>query len=328
MATTSSLHRGVWACIVALAVGSVGGGTRPHSFEIGQTSSDVGVRRLTYHGWSNSIRLSNGSVEMVIVPAIGRIMRFAPVGGANVLWVNPGLLGRSGPPSVTGEWLNFGGDKLWPAPQDRWGWPPDPELDGSPWQASVRSDGAVVMESARSSRSGIRFRRTISVHPTRPEARVLNELRNEGNRPVAWSVWQITQVDDPEWASMARSTDSSYESGCRLFPESPPPDGSVTVTSSDIRAHRHKTQAYKIGADPRRTILRSQHAGWTFTAVGPDRAKGDYPDGGCNVEIYSNPDPLPYMELEALGPVLTVAPKRSVSLRTVWSLRRSQRNVR
>jgi hypothetical protein len=30
---------------------------------------------------------------------------------------------------------------------------------------------------------------------------------------------------------------------------------------------------------------------------------GTYPDGGCHTEIYTNPDPLPYVELETLGPL-------------------------
>ena len=32
------------------------------------------VTRLTWHGWPGSVRLSNGIVEAVVVPAIGRIM--------------------------------------------------------------------------------------------------------------------------------------------------------------------------------------------------------------------------------------------------------------
>jgi hypothetical protein len=30
---------------------------------------------------------------------------------------------------------------------------------------------------------------------------------------------------------------------------------------------------------------------------------GEYPDDGCSAEIYTNPDPLPYVELEMLGPL-------------------------
>jgi hypothetical protein len=33
---------------------------------------------------------------------------------------------------------------------------------------------------------------------------------------------------------------------------------------------------------------------------------GDYPDGGCLTEIYTNPDPLNYVELETLGPLVSL----------------------
>jgi hypothetical protein len=33
---------------------------------------------------------------------------------------------------------------------------------------------------------------------------------------------------------------------------------------------------------------------------------GEYPDGGCVTEIYTNPDPFDYVELEALGPLATM----------------------
>ncbi|PYX54211.1 MAG: hypothetical protein DMG73_19425, partial [Acidobacteria bacterium] len=36
----------------------------------------VSVTNVTYHGWPNSLILSNGKVEVVVVPAIGRVMQF------------------------------------------------------------------------------------------------------------------------------------------------------------------------------------------------------------------------------------------------------------
>ena len=49
------------------------------------------------------------------------------VGGPNVLWENLKLSGKTVDLKSPGkDWTNFGGDKLWPAPQERSGWPPDP----------------------------------------------------------------------------------------------------------------------------------------------------------------------------------------------------------
>lgn len=281
------------------------------------------VERITYRGWPGSVRLSNRSVEMVIVPAIGRIMRFAPTGGPNPLWENPALTGKLAAPDRT-EWTNFGGDKLWPAPQARWGWPPDAHLDGSAWRLRIRSDRSVVMDSPVSPTLRLRFRRTIAMHATAPEATIRNELINDGDKPVEWSVWEIAQVDDPEWVGMPRDATSGFPEGHRVFPGSPLPPGALEVTTKHVEARRNATQAYKIGGDPDDTRLSCRKDGWTFTISGARRGAGPYPDEGCSVEVYSNPDPLPYMEMEILGPIVRIEPGRHASLVTRWRLSRGR----
>src|ERR1043165_8928211 len=83
-----------------------------------------------YHGWKNCAVLSNGKFEVIYVPQIGRIMRYGRIGGPNMLWENPKYFGKTVDLKNPGkDWTNFGGDKLWSAPQDRWGWPPDPRID-------------------------------------------------------------------------------------------------------------------------------------------------------------------------------------------------------
>src|ERR1041384_218159 len=83
-----------------------------------------------YHGWTNSILVSNGRVEAVIVPAIGRVMQFRFAGEEDgPFWENSAMTGKAPDPAAT-EWGNFGGDKTWPAPQSDWpkttprAWPP------------------------------------------------------------------------------------------------------------------------------------------------------------------------------------------------------------
>src|SRR5438105_716976 len=54
----------------------------------------VAVERVDYHGWPGCFRLTNGTVDVVVVPQIGRVMRYGPVGGPNLLWENPALPGH------------------------------------------------------------------------------------------------------------------------------------------------------------------------------------------------------------------------------------------
>ena len=87
----------------------------------------------TYKGWK-AISLTNEFSALQIIPDIGGRIIQLTFNGANLFWGNPALYGKSSPETgldPDGEWMNYGGEKLWPAPQgwdnDRqWGGPPDP----------------------------------------------------------------------------------------------------------------------------------------------------------------------------------------------------------
>jgi hypothetical protein len=288
----------------------------------------VGFEYIRWHGWPGCVRLHNPSAELVIVPATGRIMHFAPTGGPNMLWVNPALLGSLPPrPEERKEWANCGGDKLWPAPQARWGWPPDPYLDGSPWKIGVMPDHSVRMESPTSPTTGLRFVRYVTLDATRAEVTIRNVLHNDGQAPVEWSIWEVAQVDDPDWVAIPKESGSRFADGLYVFPDNPVPPSVLEITRDRIVAHRHASQAYKIGGDPRKTEVWCVKGGWSFLIAGPGRAAGRYPDEGCSVEVFSNPDPLAYMEMELLGPVRKIEAGKSIEYRTKWSLKRLQQRT-
>lgn len=275
-----------------------------------------------YRNWSGAVFLQNDFVELVVVPSIGRIIRFGPRGGPNLLWENPDLWGRVPPaPEERADWVNSGGDKVWPAPQERWGWPPDPWLDGSAYRTRRRSDGTVMMISPVSPRTGLRVVRVIRLDPTRPRVTIENILENHGTSPQTWSIWQVTQVDEPDVVEMPRSS-GMYSQGYRVFPGLPQPGEYVRVEDGRVICRRSRRSAYKVGADAPRTVVSCGRSGWVFIMEGPKRTEGIYPDGGCNVEIFSNPDPSPYMEMEVLGPMEEIPAGGRIRLVTTWTLKR------
>ncbi|HEX4945248.1 MAG TPA: hypothetical protein VFZ34_01125, partial [Blastocatellia bacterium] len=81
--------------------------------------SRVTVKQAEYNGWKDALILSNGKVEAIIIPSIGRVMQFRFVGEEGVFWENPAVAGKPVKPDAK-EWINFGGDKPWPAPQADW----------------------------------------------------------------------------------------------------------------------------------------------------------------------------------------------------------------
>src|SRR5262245_43962467 len=88
------------------------------------TEASVTIARTNYHGWPEAYVMSNGKVTAVVVPAIGRVMQFGFAGEEGVFWENRALDGRLADGQLlvwaAKDWVNFGGDKTWPAPEADW----------------------------------------------------------------------------------------------------------------------------------------------------------------------------------------------------------------
>jgi hypothetical protein len=131
------------------------------------------ARPSTYKGWKGYV-LENDVVRLHVAPDIGgRVIQYA-LGEKEFFWVNPTLAGKQPPRTgldPNGGWLNYGGDKLWPAPQGwdndaQWPGPPDAVLDGQPYRAEIDRDRCAIHLTSRDDpRSGIRLTRRISLDP-------------------------------------------------------------------------------------------------------------------------------------------------------------------
>ncbi len=282
----------------------------------------VTVQRINYYGWEGAYRMTNGTAELVFVPQIGRVMRYGYVGGANLLWENAALWGRTSDPAQTTDWINYGGDKLWPAPQERWGWPPDPALDGSPHAVTVLPDSRLRVESPVSEKHGIRFVREITLAASGTEVTFLNTMINVSDREQRWSVWQVTQIDDPDVTEMPSYTRGRNPKGYYLFKDADPEAGMLTQEKGRVRLRRSAVKASKIGGDSPQGWIAARRGTLRLTMSAAYEPGQEYPDNGSMLEIYTNPDPLRYIELELLGPIRTLRPGAQTSFTTRWRLER------
>ena len=312
-------------------------------------------RASAYRGWKSLTFAGNG-VELQIVPEIGgRVVQFT-LGGKEFLWVNPELAGRSPPPSglaPDGGWLNYGGDKLWPAPQgwdndSQWPGPPDAVLDGQPYRAEMLDGGAALRLTSRDDpRSGIRFSRTIRPLPGRSGVRFEATMTNVDSKPRRWGIWAHTQLN-------AAHRDGSgfnplMRAYCPLNPVSKFPRGYRVIFGEEdnpsFRADRerglvcvdYRYRVGKIGVD--------SPGGWVATVDGtsgavfverfvfePDK---EYPDGASvefwhngagkihayskDVVLSANPAENPFVfESEVLSPLSRLAPGESYTWRYEW----------
>lgn len=280
---------------------SVAGAPGP---EKSMSQSRNSLTQINYQGWPDSILLSNGLVEAVIVPAVGRVMQFRFAGSQDgPFWENPGLWGRRPDPG-SGDWANFGGDKAWPAPQAAWqrfasgDWPPPRTFDGVPMKAVI--DGlAVTLISPEDPGFGMRVRRRIELAPDRPVMAIATSFEKTKGPPVEIGVWVITQLKDPV---------AIYA----LLPDPTLPGTGYVRQSEDLPTSLMRQGGLlSLRRDPHKNHKIGTLAG-TLVWIGPSEVVridstlvpgGKYPDDGCSAEVYTNANPLAYVELELLGPL-------------------------
>jgi len=314
--------------------------------------------KSTYKGWE-SLALGNGLIEVQVVPAIGGRVIQLKLGDFEYLWVNPQLAGKAPPPSglgPKGEWLNYGGDKLWPAPQgwdndQQWPGPPDAVLDGSPHAAAILTakgeTASVRLTSREDPRSGVQFSRVIQVFDNAARVSFDSTMKNVDTKPRRWGIWQVTQLDagsrggegfNPEIRCYSPiNPKSRYVRGYNeMFGLINNPSFRADPATGLFCAH-YERRVGKIGLD--------NAAGWVATVDGtrgyvfverftpfpdktyPDHASvefwmngaGQFVTGTTVVEAKDDPIETPHLvETEVLGPLVELAPGQSASFRLDW----------
>ena len=273
---------------------------------LAQGSKRVVITPQQYNGWKDALIISNGSVEAIIVPSIGRVMQFRFVGEDGVFWENPAVAGKS-VNSAAKEWINFGGDKPWPAPQADWpkvtprAWPPPIGFDASVWEAKIGKD-SVELISPVDAHYGIRAVRRIKLDPARPVMTITTVFEKVKGEPRNVAVWVITQLKDPDMIPVPVPKDTSYAEGFNKQSKELPEH--FRVKNGTISLKRDPKKSTKIGTDASMlTWVGEKHA---LRIEAPRVPNAVYPDNGSSAEVYTNFDPLKYVELEMLGPMKEV----------------------
>ena len=348
--------RAVAIMLCALAAVSCGPEKRPEPPPAAPVTEPV-AREAEYRGWQ-SLEMANGLIAVQIVPGIGgRVMQFS-LSGEDYFWVNDALAGQIPPAGglgTDGSWLNYGGEKLWPAPQgpgrdDRRPGPPDAVFDGSPHQGRIvtpgGSEASVELVSRDDPRSGIRFSRLLKLFPNSTRVSIDATMKNIGTQPRRWGICSIAQIDAE---SLQGGPNRSLAAYAPINPQSIYPDGYRTIAgvvgnpqfkpdySSDLMQVRYRHIVGKIGLD--------SHAGW-LAAVDGERGivfaerftwhkDREYPDG-ASVEVWtqglgelpsgdtlkpmpSGPASNPWLiETELLSPLARLKPGESYTFHYDW----------
>jgi hypothetical protein len=285
-----------------------------------RADTPIKISQGDYHGWKNCYFMRNAQAEIVIVPAVGRIMQFHFLGEEGPLWENEKLEGKS-PDPVSREWGNFGGDKTWPAPQADWpaiagrDWPPPAAFDSRPLEAKVHGD-SVELVSPVDAHYGIRTRRLVKLDPGKPVMTVTTTYEKVEGTPRTVGIWIITQCREPQSIRVPVPEPTLYEKGYNLQCAHLPP--SLKREGATITLTRDRATPHKIGNDAGSLVWIGEKVSLRIDS--PRIAGATYPDNQSSAEVYTNADPLPYIELELLAPQKTMSIGDKTSQTSVYTL--------
>ncbi len=275
------------------------------------------IERISYAGWEDCVRLSNGTIELIITTLVGpRIIHCGFCGGQNLFaTIQDELGGRN-----ESDFQLRGGHRFWIAPEDM---TLTYEPDNKPVEVEYVTNG-VRVRSAVGERSGCQKQITITMDVEAGKVDLVHRLTNCGDvtRQAApwalsvmapggiaviplppkiphaeawlhnqlWTVWPYTDFSDGRW---------TFGKHYLLFRQD------VTKGPAKLGiAQREGWAAYQLGADIfLKRFSFDEHA--------------TYPDGGVNFETFSNEQIL---ELETLGALVDLAPGESAEHTEAWEL--------
>jgi hypothetical protein len=283
--------------------------------------SPTEVSKVDYHGWSGALRLTNDFAEVVVVPEIGRVMSFRLLDGANVFWEDCSLDGKRGDAGGR-EWVNFGGDKTWPAPESEWRrqtgnkqWMPPPAFDALPAEGVARVS-EVMLTSPVDPFYGIRTVRVIRLWGQ--TMNITTTYEKVSGEPVKAGIWTITQFKDPVMVAVPLPPRTIFTNGYFTFTEGPWPH--LEKKGRHLEITRDPKLPRKMGCDARTMAWIGEKEICVVNAVLGGGT--EFPDRGASAEVYTNPDPKKYVELETLGPLALLNPGDRISHTVHYTLHR------
>lgn len=277
------------------------------------------MEKVTYLNLPNCLRLSNGTVEVVVTTDVGpRVVRYGFEGGENVLGEWP----QASVPTAWGEWKPWGGHRLWTAPEAK---PRSYSPDNHPVEHESAGPRAVRLVQKRDERAGVQKEIELSLDEEGSGLTLRHRVTNSGVWPVELAAWGLTIMrgggeavipqepfgPHPEYLLPARAL--------VLWPFTDMSDPRWTFGPKFIRlrADESRPTEQKVG------VMNKQ--GWAAYRLGQTLflkrfdfdARADYPDYGCNCEVFTAGS---FIEVESLSPLKKLEPGETLEHVERWQL--------
>lgn len=220
----------------------------------------------------------------------------------------------------------WGGEKTWLAPQERWTEAvPFLDLDSGPYELSIDAEGPELARARMTSRvcreTRIRITRTVELSAAAPGWTVEHRLENASRKTAEWESWSVAMVCKPGRVYLPRRPDSAFPDGIKTYANE---GESVKVRASVVsfleglavvacQGSRH----FKFGSDSLEGwilgIVETPSGLTGYRKYVPTFPERTYAHASV-IEVYNSPA-HPYFEMEIHGPLATLSPGESFTLR-------------
>ena len=280
----------------------------------------VRVEKISYKGWPNCYRISNGEIEAIVTGDVGpRIMRLGFVGGQNFFKEFPDQLGKSGEP----EFQLRGGHRVWKAPEDPVGsWAPD----NAPVEVTVTKSGVVAVEPVEPL-TKLQKEITVEIADTGTHVTVRHRLINRGIFPLEFSAWAMSMMAPggvaitgfPPRGKHPQVLEPTNPLVMWAYTKLSDPRWKFTFKYMMLRQDPSNSEPQKLGMFNPKTWAAYYLNGELFLKQATADPSRTYPDFGCSFETFTNNE---FLEMETLGPLTKVPANGSVAHEERWSLHR------
>jgi hypothetical protein len=300
----------------------------------GAAETSVSVEPVPYQGWKNNLRLSNGAAELLVTLDVGpRILSYRLSDGKNVFKEYPDQLGKT----AETEWRIRGGHRLSVAPEDP-GRSYSPDNRPVAYKVLDRSLGLVRLTSKADGGHGIQKEMDVQLAVQGSRVKVVHRIRNSTSQPIELSPWAVTVLAPGGVAIIPQPPKRSYPSdpGKAQSAADYAPQQSlvlwpyfsfhnqgwnfgpkyITLWPSTVR-QGPRYGPTKVGLAHRLGWVGYLNDGNLFVKRFEYQEGKTYPDNGCNLETFANPEML---DIESLGPLVKLGPGATIEHTETWDL--------
>ena len=280
----------------------------------------VTISKTSYAGWPNCYKLTNGEVELIVTTDVGpRVIRYGFVGGQNIFKEFKEQLGKTGEKA----WQARGGHRLWIAPEAV---PESYALDNAPVKAEVKGD-TITLTSAVEAETSLEKQITVKLEAN-GHVIVTHHLRNKGSKARELAPWALTMMAQggtgitgfpprSKHMEVLTPTNPLVMWGFTSFND---PRWTFTQKYLMLKQDPKATTPQKVALFNPETfgayLLSSDLFVKRYTPV----KGGRFPDMGSSYETFTNAD---FLELETVGPLVSLAPGASTEHVERWALYRN-----